>query len=430
MGPEEIDIALDELETRLDRLRSLYEQYFLGIEKIEPGVARKDVDRRFWLLRRVQIRNTARRFRLQVLIQRYNTFQQHWARICREIENGTYTRHLLKAKKMLGAEPKTWAAKKRLGYFRRREEGGVGETRADGNGEDAQATGEDLAAMLDGHTDFAAEAAVAASEALAAPNAREVDSVRPHAPSRMPRAEGPAAGPDRPAPIEQQVSRRRGGLETLDLDLDDDLGLSGSSPPPPPVARPAAPVRVGAPAAPKAAALPLPQKRPTLAQAPEPSALPGPRPPRIPVAETAAPARPATVAQPVPGARPAGPQAPAPARPGLPADAAPARPVSAPQPAALARRAASQPAAPARPAPAVPRADSHGISDTRLRQIHGELAAAKRQLNQADAVSLEALSKSLRESEKRIQAQHPGRSVDFHVIVKDGKPIVKPIVRK
>src|SRR5262252_10726445 len=91
----------------------------MGIEKIEPGVARKDVDRRFWLLRRTQIRNTARRFRLQTLVQRYNTFQQHWARICREIENGTYVRHLLKAQKNLGVEPKTWAAKKRLGLFRR-----------------------------------------------------------------------------------------------------------------------------------------------------------------------------------------------------------------------------------------------------------------------------------------------------------------------
>jgi hypothetical protein len=40
------------------------------------------------------------------------------------------------------------------------------------------------------------------------------------------------------------------------------------------------------------------------------------------------------------------------------------------------------------------------------------------------------LSKSLRDSEKRIRAQHPGRAVDFHVVVKDGKAVVKPIVRK
>jgi len=65
-----------------------------------------------------------------------------------------------------------------------------------------------------------------------------------------------------------------------------------------------------------------------------------------------------------------------------------------------------------------------------LKQIHAELSAAKRQAKQTDAVSLDALSRSLRESEKRIQSQHPGKSIDFHVVVKDGKPIVKPIVRK
>ena len=46
MTLEELDVLLEELENRLERLRALYEQYFLGFEKIEPAVARKDVDRR------------------------------------------------------------------------------------------------------------------------------------------------------------------------------------------------------------------------------------------------------------------------------------------------------------------------------------------------------------------------------------------------
>src|ERR1051325_5772765 len=130
----------------------------MGIEKIEPTVPRKDVDRRFWLLRRTQIRNTARRFRLQVLIQRYNTFQQYWARICREIENGTYSRHLLRAQKKLGEEPKTWQAKKRLGYFRKKsgEENG---SAAEANGQaDGDADGSARGAMLDGPGDLGAGA--------------------------------------------------------------------------------------------------------------------------------------------------------------------------------------------------------------------------------------------------------------------------------
>ncbi|HEX6277336.1 MAG TPA: hypothetical protein VFZ53_30045, partial [Polyangiaceae bacterium] len=113
---EELDVALEELETRLERLRALYEQYFLGFEKIEPQVARKDVDRRIYLLRREKIRNTGKRFKLQTIIQRYNTFAQYWQRICREIENGTYRRHLARAERTLGPDKMlTIAAKRRFG---------------------------------------------------------------------------------------------------------------------------------------------------------------------------------------------------------------------------------------------------------------------------------------------------------------------------
>lgn len=102
MEQDEFDAELAELEVRLERLRSLYEQYFLGIERIEPSVARKDVDRRFWRIRKVRVRNTARRFKLQTLLQRYNTLQQHWGKICRQIENGTYIRQLARAKRRMG----------------------------------------------------------------------------------------------------------------------------------------------------------------------------------------------------------------------------------------------------------------------------------------------------------------------------------------
>lgn len=98
MSPEEFDNEVSQLEVNLDRLRALYEQYFLGIERIEPSVARKTVDRQFWQLKRVTMRNTARRFRFQTLVQRYNTLQQHWMKVCRQIENGTYPRHVKRAK--------------------------------------------------------------------------------------------------------------------------------------------------------------------------------------------------------------------------------------------------------------------------------------------------------------------------------------------
>jgi hypothetical protein len=83
----------------------------------------------------------------------------------------------------------------------------------------------------------------------------------------------------------------------------------------------------------------------------------------------------------------------------------------------------------ARPAAAAPRGDA-GLSDDRVKALHAELVAARRNLNQGDAVSVDSLAKSLRDAEKKLRAQHQGKNVDFQVVVKDGKPIVKPIVRK
>lgn len=102
MTPKEQEIAIGELEERVDRLRNIYEQYFLGFEKLEPTVPRKDVDRRFAILRKEQIRNTAMRFRFQVVTQKFNTYSMHWIRICRQIEEGTYKRHVRKAKARFG----------------------------------------------------------------------------------------------------------------------------------------------------------------------------------------------------------------------------------------------------------------------------------------------------------------------------------------
>ncbi|HEY5377378.1 MAG TPA: hypothetical protein VIK01_27045, partial [Polyangiaceae bacterium] len=115
MENAEVEVALEELENRLERLRALYEQYFMGIERIEPAIPRKDVDRRIYVLRREKIRNTAKRFKLQTIISRYNTFQQYWQRICREIEAGTYKRHVIRAERIAPGQMLTIAARKRLG---------------------------------------------------------------------------------------------------------------------------------------------------------------------------------------------------------------------------------------------------------------------------------------------------------------------------
>ena len=99
MTPDEFDKMLHDADVKLARLRALYEQYFQGIERLEPHVARKDLDRAFELLRKGQPRNTALRFRMQQSIARYGTYQTYWQRIGRQIEEGTYKRDIARVKK-------------------------------------------------------------------------------------------------------------------------------------------------------------------------------------------------------------------------------------------------------------------------------------------------------------------------------------------
>jgi hypothetical protein len=343
VNAEELDLALEELENRLERLRALYEQYFLGFEKIEPAVARKDVDRRIYVMRREKIRNTGKRFKLQTLIQRYNTFQQYWQRICREIENGTYKRHVLRAERQLSKEQQlTIATKRRFGK------------------------------SLPPPALEAAAAADAASSFPPAGDEPPTDVIPrvPRAPSAGFEDQEPATAafrkpvPITAAPPQPKPSPRPSKYESLDLDM----GFLGSWAPPP------APVPVSAPSRAKAEPEPVAPRRET----------PPPKPRSAPRA------------------------APAPEEP---------RPVR-----------AQPPPKPARAAPP-PAAASGGLSDDRVKELHARFVQAKRDNKEGGQVSLEGLAKTLRETESKLRAQYKNRKIDFEIVVKDGKTIVKPKVR-
>jgi hypothetical protein len=342
VNAEELDLALEELEVRLERLRALYEQYFLGFEKIEPAVARKDVDRRIYLMRREKIRNTGKRFKLQTLIQRYNTFQQYWQRICREIENGTYKRHVLKAERQLSREQQlTIATKRRFG-------------------KSLPPPALEAAAAADAASSFPPPGTEAPTQIVPRPAAT---------PSPTFLGEEPATGAVRkPAastslPPRPQPSPRPSKYESLDLDM----GFLGSWAPPP---------------------QPAPAPAPAHAQAPEP----------------VVPRREAPPPQPKSAPRAAPP----------PEERRPARVQPPPKPAR-----AAPPAA----------AASGGISDDRVKELHARFVQAKRDNKEAGQVSLEGLAKTLRDTENKLRAQYKNRNIDFEIVVKDGKTIVKPKVR-
>jgi hypothetical protein len=368
LDPAEIAQLIGELEERVERLRALYDQYFMGIERLEPTILRKDVDRRLWALRREQIRNTGLRFKLETTIQRYYTYQQYWQRIVREIENGTYQRDLGRAAQRFGENAVTAFGKRRQKMF---EKGQA--KRAE---RDAARPSEAPQVPTEGNAPPASESydvAFEDSEMLVEqpPLSLDFGPVTPWAgsppasargapvPSPRPRETGPAAGPF----------------------------PRGPSPPPPP--RPARePNKLVA------------ESAGTLREVVGPRAIPPQAPPMQPAGQ-------APPVRSLPKAAPPPPRSPAASRPEI-------SPVAAAKPEV-------KPAAPGRP--------DEELSATRLRQIYGQYVDAKRKANESTAaITFEKVAANLRETATQLRAKTKG-AIDFEVVLKNGKPVLKPVVK-
>ena len=97
----EVDLGpdLDRLEKNMNELRATYELYFMGVEKGEPLPARNAVRAELRRLQESKPRNTSLKFRLQQAKARFVSLENHWNRINRERENGTYRRDVAKAER-------------------------------------------------------------------------------------------------------------------------------------------------------------------------------------------------------------------------------------------------------------------------------------------------------------------------------------------
>lgn len=95
--------------------------------------------------------------------------------------------------------------------------------------------------------------------------------------------------------------------------------------------------------------------------------------------------------------------------------------------AARARAAAAERASEARATAAAHKSASR-LDDARVQELHRALVAERRRLHQPGKVSVDALASSLRETENKLRQQYSGKKIDFHVVVKNGKAVVKPIV--
>jgi hypothetical protein len=306
---------------------------------------------------------TGTRFKFQQILQRYNTYEQYWARILRQIENGTFKRDVIRAAKLVGKDN----ARSALGKV---------------------------------------------AEGLDIDRAVPSEAERPRA-WNLDDANGDWDD-DAKTPPNMRLS-----------DLGVDPSRLGQAPPPT-VRNPAAISYPGLPshAAPPSAGTP----------GPFPFGFPRPQGPTSqPAAQAgqhggfAAPPQPA--AGPV-GAPQQGPYA------GIPAPTA--RPLLSPQELAAQMRARATgggwqnppPSQAPHPAPARPAPQAQANDDSRSRAIYQEYVAARRRSGESvEGLTYERVARSLSEQGERLRAQHPNRSLDFEVVQKDGKAVIKPVVK-
>lgn len=445
MTPAEIQRELDELDTRLERLRIKYDQFFTGIEKMLPYVQRKDVDRRFQALHRVQMRNTGMRFRFQTLVQRFTSYQTYWNRITRQIEEGTFRRDVIKAQRMgLGAA--AVAAAKQAAETPQETSLETPSELPDDDVEELEGLEPEPEAPIvppplrDGFRDPLVGPRVAPAvtplDNIKEPSvARPLPTTDPPAPvappqvfSMPPQRPGPPAPPLPPGasrvPSPPGAARPPvPGTPSLRAPPPPPAAAAGASPGGvslPPGTRPSSPnvPAVGSGGVPSSGAASVPPRPPLgrlgAARPPTPSAAASSPP-------TPAPASaPAPVAPVAPVASAASPPHTQPAARPVVQPAQPPRPAAAPSPAVPTRPAPST-APSVRPAPATG-------EDTAMRQLYDRYLAARKQTGETTDVRYETVAKQVRETLPRLAEKYQGADVRLDVTIKDGKAILRPVV--
>jgi len=116
---EECEKELDLLDTKLARLRVLYDQYFMGVEKLEPMTLRIEVEKTLLRSRIPSLGSTVQRFRFRALQHRFTSYCGFWDRIVRLIEEGRIRRGV-KGTQYRPKEPQLDAVEEPLAARKRR----------------------------------------------------------------------------------------------------------------------------------------------------------------------------------------------------------------------------------------------------------------------------------------------------------------------
>ena len=111
--------------------------------------------------------------------------------------------------------------------------------------------------------------------------------------------------------------------------------------------------------------------------------------------------------------------------------AAPAEAAAPPAPGApaVARPVISAPNAPARAA--APVASDGAISDSKLKAIFDAYVKAKKRCNEdTSKVSFDAMAATLKKQVPELMKQHNAKSIDFKVVIKDGKAVLRAVPKE
>lgn len=385
MEPKEFEELLNDVETRLDRLRALYENWFRGYEKLEPQTARKDVERRIYTMRKELPRNTGLRFRYNTLFQRYTTLTSYWQRTGKQIEEGTYRPQLQRLRRKHERQREMEQEREKQPRERRDDEPPRPQSYELSLDENLN-----VKDLLD---DFELDAV-----------ARAVEEPGPYSEPPPPTITRPMAtfakpsdnyrGGSAPKPVPRASHDAIPLSDAPSHQHDEEITV------PPVAAKPA-------PATPSL-------KKPPAVPPPPPGrvAPPGVVPPPPPSAITASGVR---VSPPLPSQaqrsvpRPPGPTPSATSGPSVP------RP-----PAVVGTPSAARAPSQAQPTP--------GLGEQRLKSLYDEYSSARRKNNEGD-VRYDALVNSIQKMLPELQKKHAGKQIDFEIVLKDGRVGLKPKAR-
>lgn len=389
---EVIEELLDELDKAVDRLKALYEQYFLGIQKQAPAYLHTDCERKIRELAQENIRNTALKYRFNMLQQKFGSYNSYWRRTLRQIENGTYLRQLSKV------------------------------------GRKAAQSGADIPdEILQAMPKRMREQVLKERAAALATAKRHAEEAGLGSDGLLELADEPAAFVGEPSILKRDLAaeRRRDGAFLIDDDLDLDAFLRDAmseaeasaapkpAPPPPITAAPKPPPSRPATVAPP----PIPPKRPpTVAPPPPPRATANDTIPNAPMPTPRALANDTIPNAPMPAPRPRTPSI-------APSQQTRPNPIA---PGATAQRAPTPPPVSAGGRAPASRNAPPGMSDGDVDALYQKYVAAKKMVGEdAGPAARDKLLRTIHAQAPKIMEQYKAKGVDFSIVVKDNQVIIK-----